>query len=1021
MSKDFGLDIGEAMWLANPKHAHFKYRPATIREFCGADYLDIAQSVRPGVMEALIDVFGETLDPLLISRCREAMVTGGIGIGKCCTLDSMINVSDGSYRRARDIRPGDRVPGGVVAASESNGTKPVYRVGTSWGQTLELTENHPVWVEGSGWTEVQDLKEGDKLQVLTGWEAENPEDLDPDMYRLAGYMIADGSLTNSTPSWCKGNEYLEDDMARICENLGWDMNVKYDKGTHRGYSLVSGGAARKLFTEWKIMGKLSSEKRVPDFVFRSSNRMIENFLCSYLESDGHCGEYTIEFYSVNRDLLCDVQKLLLRLGIASMVKLKNGRYKGEVHKSWRLSVPAAGWNKIRAWSFVDRSRMPKSFDYVDPATIPLGLCGCGCGEKTHVPPKNNRSKGLVKGVPVRFRRGHSNRARPEVLNPSCTVEFVKYKGDEETWSIQVEPTKHLYIDDILTHNTTLASIALPYMVHWVQCLSDPQGFYGLMSGSRIAFMMMSTSERQAKDVLFDDVKARIDNSPWFKQYSPRDTKFDTRIKFPNDIFIIPGGSEETQFEGYNILGGILDEGDSHKSTARKNYAMEGWNTISSRISSRFTNPSLGCHMGLILAIGQKKSGEGFMAKKSEDLKVKSDATVVTMTIWESLGWYNFTDNPSDAVIRQETGERKSFYFDTMRKEILPKDDVPDDLRSAPHMIEVPMAYFSDFLNDPVKALRDLAGIPPAASDPFIPQVDRIIECYEGWHIRYGDDQPVGGKLDRPEFAEWFHATDGLVRSLHIDLAYSGDGDALGMAMGHVAELVDTGDEEKPLITFDFLLRMKARSGQEIMLSDIRKMVYDLKFNRGFNIKYVTMDGFNTTDTMQQFQKKKINAGYLSVDKSKLPYTDLREAIYERRCLFPKYMVKYHHSDNETDLTNIAYRELSQLSEGPRKIDHPANGSKDIADCMAGVVHNLMNSTQARRGAGRGGARSGADMDEAQVREALSKLSVPRAGGKLGDESYKPATFEDFLNSQRRDSGRVPHVDADSHRSSRMMF
>lgn len=606
------------------------------------------------------------------------------------------------------------------------------------------------------------------------------------------------------------------------------------------------------------------------------------------------------------------------------------------------------------------------------------------------------------------------------VRPGVMDALVEIFGDTIDTHLISKSREALFTGGIGIGKTTLASIALPYMVHWVQCLNNPQEFYGLMSGSRIAFMMMSTSERQARDVLFDDVKARIDNSPWFKQYSPRDTKFDTRIKFPNDIFIIPGGSEETQFEGYNILGGILDEGDSHKSTARKNYAMEGWNTISSRISSRFTNPTLGCHMGLILAIGQKKSNEGFMAKKSEDLRVKSGATVVTMTIWESLGWYNFTDNPSDAVIKQETGNRKSFFFDTMRKEILPKEDVPMELRSASHMIEVPMAYFSDFLNDPVKALRDLAGIPPAANDPFIPQVDRIIEGYEGWHIRYGDDQPVGGRLDKPEFADWFRATDALPRSIHIDLAYSGDGDALGMAMGHVAELVDTEEEEKPLIAFDFLLRMKAKSGQEIMLSDIRKMVYDLKFHRGFNIKWVTMDGFNTTDTMQQFHKKKINAAYLSVDKSKLPFTDLREAIYERRCLFPKYMVKYQHSDEETDLTNIAYRELSQLSEGPRKIDHPPTGSKDVADCMAGVVHNLMNSSQARRGAGRP-RTPGGSMDEADVKAALARLSVPRRSANPQEENYKPASFEDFLSSQSGKTSGVPHANNDEHLARRMVF
>src|SRR3954451_18036108 len=61
--------------------------------------------------------------------------------------------------------------------------------------------------------------------------------------------------------------------------------------------------------------------------------------------------------------------------------------------------------------------------------------------------------------------------------------------------------------------TTIASIVLPYLVHWVLCLKDPQDFFGLIAGSRIAFMQMSTSEKQALEVVFGDIKARIKHSP----------------------------------------------------------------------------------------------------------------------------------------------------------------------------------------------------------------------------------------------------------------------------------------------------------------------------------------------------------------------------------------------------------------------------------------------------------------------------------------------------------------------------
>ena len=36
-----------------------------------------------------------------------------------------------------------------------------------------------------------------------------------------------------------------------------------------------------------------------------------------------------------------------------------------------------------------------------------GLCECGCGQATRITPANDRSKGWVKGMPLRFLKGHS--------------------------------------------------------------------------------------------------------------------------------------------------------------------------------------------------------------------------------------------------------------------------------------------------------------------------------------------------------------------------------------------------------------------------------------------------------------------------------------------------------------------------------------------------------------------------------------------------------------------------------------
>lgn len=484
--------------------------------------------------------------------------------------------------------------------------------------------------------------------------------------------------------------------------------------------------------------------------------------------------------------------------------------------------------------------------------------------------------------------------------------------------------------------TTFASIVLPWMAHYVLCLKDPQGFFNLLPGSRIAFMQMSTSEDQAKEVVFGDVQARIQHSPWFQENAPWNPRFSTQIRFEKEIWILPGDSKETTFEGYNILGGILDEMDSHQVTKEKDYAEVGYDTIDNRITSRFGK------RGCFIVIGQMKKATGFAAKKYKEFKKDPTAYVRRMTIWESFGWDNYL---------KSDGTRDSFWYDERRKEVIPTEvaeALTDKDREA--LIEVPEYYRPQFETNPQKALRDLAGIPPEVADPFITLVNKIDESQQRWALRYPGlgtrNNPIGTPaLPDMRLEPWFRSPDNLPRVIHIDMAYSAEGDCLGLSMGHCPEVVERDGEMKPVIVFDLLYRWRAPAGGEIFLGDVRRFVYNLQ-SLGFRIKKATMDGFQSTDTRQQFTKKRIASEILSVDKQLLPYHDLREAIYEDRCEFPKYMVYYERGD--TDLVDIAWRELTQLTDDGKMVDHPEGGSKDVADTMAGVTTTLMGDRRYRR-------------------------------------------------------------------------
>jgi hypothetical protein len=543
---------------------------------------------------------------------------------------------------------------------------------------------------------------------------------------------------------------------------------------------------------------------------------------------------------------------------------------------------------------------------------------------------------------------------PLYLNLDDTIrdrireELVEIMGTEVSGTRIAKYSEALLTGGIGIGKTTVAAIVLTYMAHWVLCLKNPQKFFNLMPGSRIAFMQMSTSEKQALEVVFGDIKARIQHSPWFQKY-PYDTNFTKSIRFDKDIWIIPGDSSETTFEGYNILGGIVDEGDSHKVTERKDYAEQGYTTISSRITSRFQD------RGCLVLIGQMKRANGFMARKYKLFKQHSKKYAVRLAIWESMG---------KEFYRDDNGEYKFFYYDVKRKQIVPPEFVAATGTGDGTYLEIPELYREQFMNDPEKALRDLAGIPQAVSDPFISLVNRIEECRDRWIESYGPESPY----DDGKFAPWFAAEDTLPRVAHLDIAYSGDGDALGLAMGHVREMVEDEDGElKPYIVIDALIRIKAPSGGEIMLADVRQIIYALRDVHGFNLQLITADGFESTDTMQQLRRRRFRAEYLSVDRKKLPYQDLKDAIYEGRIEFPPYIVTIRKESGAEDV-EILVKELSELVDDGRKIDHPIEGSKDLADAVAGVTTTLMSNRRYRR--------SSVKMDQERHNQAAANRHMP---------------------------------------------
>jgi Holliday junction DNA helicase RuvB subunit len=445
-----------------------------------ADPLEVAEEVtlRP---RRLGDFVGQTLlkEHLGIvleaaRRRRQAvdhlLFAGPPGLGKPVACDTLVLMADGTRRPIAEIVAGDKVIAGSARPASvtdvlAQGELPCVRITTHCGRQVAAADDHPFLTPG-GWTKAADLAVGDVLANVSSPVTE-PADTNREWeeFRLAGYVVGDGNVTSTRMAITNGDPAVLEDIGECLDWMGFHYRVLPNSAN--SWMVIFKGSLPWL-REVGLYHKSSWQKRVPEFVFRGDQRQIANFLSGYFLSDGFVSprsreryDLVLEFYSVNRDLLADVQHLLLRLGIQSRLKSKVGKYQGADHHSWRLTMTSQD----------DAARFA--------AQIPL------VGRRAGV---------LDKWLPRRTRF-----SEPFLSDPIVELERV---GLRECCCITVDDDHTYTVNDFVCHNTTMAGIVAAEMGVGLRVTSGP----ALVRAGDLAAILTDLSDG---DVLFIDEMHRL--------------------------------------------------------------------------------------------------------------------------------------------------------------------------------------------------------------------------------------------------------------------------------------------------------------------------------------------------------------------------------------------------------------------------------------------------------------------------------------------------------------------------------
>jgi hypothetical protein len=453
-----------------------------------------------------------------------------------------------------------------------------------------------------------------------------------------------------------------------------------------------------------------------------------------------------------------------------------------------------------------------------------------------------------------------------------------------------------------------------YIAHLLLCYKNPHEFFHLMNDKAIAIINMGTSATQAKNVVFTSMTTFIDGSEWFKRFEyealgtevrfyPKGKKDEFGNRRNPNIIILCGNSKETTPLGLNIYAAILDELAFYLNNDKKNVAKEIYDTMQNRMTSRF-----GMGKGFIMPISSARYEDDAM-----DTLYKANVKEHGKTLYcsKKCTW----DVKDRSKMAKETFDFVSEYDDNGDPKVVLKD-IPIDFKSA-------------FVKNAEKALRDFACIPSKALSPF----DRDAQIVERQVNKEREDPlTVDGRLKK-----WVKG-DGKRCVAHIDLGLTKD--ACGVCVASSAGHKFVNDERIEKVRIELMAQIKAPEGGEVQFSDVRQLLYSM-IERGFKIKKVTFDGWQSADSIQILERKGIEADVRSIDRTTEAYDTLKEVLHADALDYYHYVVKNEKGESVA-IFEKEYQTL-ELIKG-KKVDHPDTGSKDVADAVAGAVIGIIEDS-----------------------------------------------------------------------------
>lgn len=472
-----------------------------------------------------------------------------------------------------------------------------------------------------------------------------------------------------------------------------------------------------------------------------------------------------------------------------------------------------------------------------------------------------------------------------------------------------------------------------YLMYRVMCLKNPLDFYHLKPTEKICFAFMNIKLDLAEEIALSKFQKTIQLSPWFMSRGSTTTYKNSPYWVPPEPISLIIGSQSDDIIGKPIFFCFFDEISFIRNQdieVQKKKALNMINTAYGGAMTRFIYK--GKNPTMIVIASSKRSEQSFMEfyirKMSET--DKRNVYIVDKAVWDVKPKGTYSDETFCIALGNKF----------LTSVVIPRED-EDKIRMYEdrgyRIIRAPIDFRERALEDLDTMLCDFAGISSANSNKYM-SPDRVLDVIdESIFNPLPDIIEVGnGKDDTAQYSDFFNfdvvPRDLLSKPLFIHLDMSLSGDFTGIAgVWIVGKKVTKDDNPSKDLSYRlaFSTAIKAPKGRQISFEKNRNFIRWLK-EKGFFIKEITSDTYQSYDLQQQLKSEGFNCSILSVDRVDdhicRPYQYLRSTIYEKRFLMYK--------------SNRLYDEFVQIERNNNtgKVDHPPGGHKDILDSVCGATY-----------------------------------------------------------------------------------